>query len=210
MCITLNGRVPRKSSPFPSCGYTYNANAGNGRSFGPELEITAKLSANRTVAANAKLYQRKDRSSHRRICHRDPGRPRLPGGLSGCPQLSAIAPRTDPQCSGIWRAALALSYATKVFNGYRSHGKSLGGVYARPRLTRPSISGCPCRPTISSNARTGLAGEKWSATLFVDNQNNKVAWNTANNTQFQFNIPQLTRISTNPPRTFGTEINYRF
>ena len=60
------------------------------------------------------------------------------------------------------------------------------------------------------NARAGLAGKKWSATLFVDNLNNKVAWDTANNTQFQFNIPRLSRISTNQPRTFGTEINYRY
>ena len=33
---------------------------------------------------------------------------------------------------------------------------------------------------------------------------------TANNTSFQVNIPGLQRISTNQPRTFGTEINYRF
>ena len=28
--------------------------------------------------------------------------------------------------------------------------------------------------------------------------------------EFQFNIPQLTRIATNQPRTFGTEINFKF
>jgi hypothetical protein len=28
------------------CGYEYEANAGNGRSFGPEVEINAKLSEN--------------------------------------------------------------------------------------------------------------------------------------------------------------------
>lgn len=46
--------------------------------------------------------------------------------------------------------------------------------------------------------------------LFVDNLTNKVAVLTTNNRQFQFNIPQLTRIATNQPRTFGTEINYKF
>jgi hypothetical protein len=39
---------------------------------------------------------------------------------------------------------------------------------------------------------------------------NKITELTANNTQFQFNVPQLTRISTNQPRTYGTEVNYRF
>jgi hypothetical protein len=61
-----------------------------------------------------------------------------------------------------------------------------------------------------ASARLGLAGDKWSATLFIDNLTNKVAELTSNNTQFQFNVPQLTRISTNQPRTFGTEVNYRF
>ena len=51
---------------------------------------------------------------------------------------------------------------------------------------------------------------KWNATLFVDNLTNKVAQLTTNNTQFQFNVPQLVRVSTNQPRTYGTEINYRF
>ena len=57
---------------------------------------------------------------------------------------------------------------------------------------------------------SGSANGKWNATLFVDNLTNKVAELTTNNTQFQFNIPQLVRVSTNQPRTYGTEINYRF
>jgi hypothetical protein len=61
-----------------------------------------------------------------------------------------------------------------------------------------------------ANARLILAHGNWSAHLFVDNLTNKVALMTANNTSFQFNIPQLVRYSTNQPRTFGTQINYRF
>jgi outer membrane receptor protein involved in Fe transport len=61
-----------------------------------------------------------------------------------------------------------------------------------------------------ASARVGLGTDKWTATLFVDNLTNKIAELTTNNTQFQFNVPQLTRVSTNQPRTFGTEINYRF
>jgi hypothetical protein len=37
-----------------------------------------------------------------------------------------------------------------------------------------------------------------------------VAEMTANNTSFQFNIPYVVRYSTNQPRTFGTQLNYRF
>ena len=59
-------------------------------------------------------------------------------------------------------------------------------------------------------ARLALATDKWNATLFVDNLTNKVAQLTTNNTLFQFNIPQLTRVTTNQPRTVGMEVNYRF
>jgi hypothetical protein len=61
-----------------------------------------------------------------------------------------------------------------------------------------------------ANARVNLAHGNWSANLFVDNLTNKVALMSANNTSFQFNIPQLVRYSTNQPRTFGTQINYKF
>jgi hypothetical protein len=33
---------------------------------------------------------------------------------------------------------------------------------------------------------------------------------SANNTSFQFNIPQLVRYSTNQPRTAGVQVNYKF
>jgi outer membrane receptor protein involved in Fe transport len=46
--------------------------------------------------------------------------------------------------------------------------------------------------------------------LFVNNLTNRIAELTANNTSFQFNIPDVVRYSTNQPRTFGTTIDYRF
>jgi hypothetical protein len=33
---------------------------------------------------------------------------------------------------------------------------------------------------------------------------------SANYTQFQFNIPQLIRYTVNPPRTIGTQLNFKF
>ena len=60
------------------------------------------------------------------------------------------------------------------------------------------------------NARVGLGRGTWDADLFVDNLTNKAALVSANNTSFQFNIPQVVRYSTNQPRTFGTQINYKF
>jgi len=61
-----------------------------------------------------------------------------------------------------------------------------------------------------ANARLTLSTDRWSANLFVDNLTNKITELTGNNTSFQFNIPALTRYTTNQPRTYGTQINYKF
>jgi hypothetical protein len=61
-----------------------------------------------------------------------------------------------------------------------------------------------------ASARASLARDNWSANLFVDNLTNKVALMTANNTSFQFNIPQVVRYTTNQPRTFRMQVYYRF
>ncbi len=60
------------------------------------------------------------------------------------------------------------------------------------------------------NARVGLGQGAWTADLFCDNLTNRVALITANNTSFQFNIPQVVRYSTNQPRTVGVQVNYKF
>ena len=65
-------------------------------------------------------------------------------------------------------------------------------------------------PYSLSNARVGLSRDRWSVSLFVDNLTNKVALLTSNNTSFQFNVPWQIRYATNQPRTFGTQLDYRF
>ena len=59
-------------------------------------------------------------------------------------------------------------------------------------------------------ARATLSHNNWSGTLFVDNLTNKLALMTANNTSFQFNIPQLVRYTVNQPRTVGMQLDYHF
>ena len=65
-------------------------------------------------------------------------------------------------------------------------------------------------PYAIAAARLALAHGAWDASLFVDNLTNKTALLTANNTQFQLNIPQLTRYTVNQPRTTGLQLEYRF
>jgi outer membrane receptor protein involved in Fe transport len=188
------------------CGYTFEANAGDGRTFGPEIEINAKLSADWSVAANASYTDAKINHPTSQFVAAVLTNP-VAGGISGCPSIS--------NCSGIPilnvpkdAASLALIYSTKV-GAYQLNAR-VADVYVGPSFDQAYAFGIPLPSYSLSNARIGLAGGKWDATLFVDNLTNKVVWNTTNNTQFQFNVPQLVRVSTNQPRTFGTEINFRF
>jgi iron complex outermembrane recepter protein len=191
---------------IPVCGYTYTANAGNGRTYGPELEINAKLSDEWTVAASGSHTDAKidhpTTAFATSVIATSP-----PGGLSGCQTVTncTVPILNVPKYTG----SAALIYTTRVLQDYHFTAR-ISDIYVGPSTDQAYYFGIPLPSYNIINARAGLAGDKWSATLFIDNLSNKVAWNTANNTQFQFNSPLLTRISTNQPRTFGTEINYRF
>jgi outer membrane receptor protein involved in Fe transport len=182
------------------CGSLYTGNAGNGRSFGPELEVNAKLAEDWTLSASASYTDAK-------ITHPSPT---FAAGVAGsyysCPTAGncTLPILNVPKDAG----SLALIYSQEVFQSYFLKAR-LSVIYvgtavdqAASYVTLPSYS--------IAAARVGLSNDRWSANLFVNNLTNKIAWNTANNTEFQYNIPAVTRISTNQPRTFGTELNYRF
>jgi hypothetical protein len=75
-----------------------------------------------------------------------------------------------------------------------------------------ACSGLPTSlPAVAAPAAADSTLDSGLAEITVtDNLANKVTAITANNTSFQYNIPSLVRYSTNQPRTFGTEVNYRF
>jgi outer membrane receptor protein involved in Fe transport len=189
------------------CGYTKEENAGNGRTFGPELEINAKLSVNWSAALNASYTDAKITHPSSAFVASVLTNP-VAGGIPDCPSVSncsSIPILNVPKYAG----SLALIYSTQVLGNHQLTAR-VSDVYVGPAYDQAYAFGIPLPPYNIADARLGLAGDRWNATLFVDNLTNKVAWNTTNNTQFQFNVPQLVRVSTNQPRTYGTEINYRF
>lgn len=186
---------------IPVCGFTYTANAGDGRSFGPEIEINAKLSVNWSVTASASYTDAKINNPSPLFAAS------VAGSIPSCPSVSncTVPILNVPKDTG----SLALVYTTKVLNDYQLTAR-VSDIYVGPSYDQAFSFGIPLPSYSLANARVGLSGSKWNTSLFVNNLTNKVAWITENNTQFQFNIPQLVRVSTNQPRTFGTEINYRF
>jgi hypothetical protein len=60
------------------------------------------------------------------------------------------------------------------------------------------------------DARVGVLADRWTVYLSGTNLTNKIAELTANNTSLTFNQPDLTRITTNQPRTIGVNVSAKF
>ena len=190
------------------CGYQYYNNAGDGRSFGPELEINAKLAAEWTASLSGAWTDAKithPNASYTAfltsVAFEPDGVSRPCATAAGCTApIMNVAKDT---------ASLSLTYSTAVLSDYQLSAR-LADVFVGSSYDVAYYFGYKLPSYNLANARVNLAHGDWSANLFVDNLTNKVALMTANNTSFQFNIPQLVRYSTNQPRTVGMQINYKF
>jgi outer membrane receptor protein involved in Fe transport len=193
------------------CGYQYYNNAGDGRSFGPELEINAKLTHELTASLSAAYTDAKIThpnasytsflSSTLTANFPDGVTPPCPTTGGGCtaPIMNVVKDT----------ASLSLTYATTVMSDYQFTAR-IADSFIGPSYDVAYYFAYKLPSYNLANARVGLAHGDWSANLFVDNLTNKVALMTANNTSFQFNIPQVVRYTTNQPRTVGMQINYKF
>jgi iron complex outermembrane receptor protein len=190
-----------------ACGYEYEANAGNGRSFGPEIEINAKLSDQWLLAFSGAYTDAKVTQPNATfvaflttVAERPNGTPYC-ATAAGCTAPILNVPRDT--------ASLSLVYSTKVLANY-SLSARISDVYTGPTTDEDYFYGVQLPSYSIAAARVSVSRDNWEANLFVDNLTNKIAEMTANNTSFQFNIPGLARITTNQPRTFGGQINYKF
>jgi iron complex outermembrane receptor protein len=190
------------------CGYQYYNNAGDGRAFGPELEINAKLSEYWTASFSGAYTDSKLTNPNASYTNFLTSVAIQPNGTS--PACGSAANCEAPIMNVVKDTAnLTLTYSTAVMGDYQltasasdSYTGTSHDVAYYFNYILPSYN--------TANARLILAHNNWSANLFIDNLTNKVALMTANNTSFQFNIPQVVRYSTNQPRTFGTQVNYKF
>jgi outer membrane receptor protein involved in Fe transport len=191
-----------------TCGYQFYNNAGNGRSFGPELEINAKLSNEWTVSLSGAWTDAKITHPNAEYLIYLTTQVTEPDGVThpckttaGCTApIMNVAKDT---------ASLSLAYATTVMNDYTLSAR-VTDSFVGSSYDVAYYFGYQLPSYDVANARVGLAHSDWSVNVFVNNFTNKVALMTANNTSFQFNIPQVVRYSTNQPRTAGVQVDYKF
>jgi outer membrane receptor protein involved in Fe transport len=190
------------------CGYQYYNNAGDGRSFGPELEINAKLSTEFTASLSGAWTDAK-------ITHPNASYTSFLTNVASFPDGVTHPCNTTTACTAPIMnvakdtASLSLTYATNVMDDYKLSAR-VADVFVGSSYDVAYYFGYKLPSYSLANARVGVAHGDWSADLFVDNLANKVALMTANNTSFQFNIPQVVRYATNQPRTVGVQLNYKF
>ncbi len=190
------------------CGYQFYTNAGDGRSFGPELEINAKLSSDWSASFSGAWTDSKITNPNAKYTDFLTNIATNPDGVTHPCNTGASC---QPPIMNVTKdtASLSVTYSTTVMSDYQLSARiadqfvgSSHDVAYYFNYTLPSYN--------LANARVSLAHADWSANVFVDNLTNKVALMTANNTSFQFNIPQVVRYTTNQPRTVGVQLNYKF
>jgi iron complex outermembrane recepter protein len=185
------------------CGYEANINAGDGHSYGPELEVNAKLSPNWSVTASGTYTDARITSPtklYQSLLFGTNGQPYC-GGSSNCQTPILNVPRTG--------GTLALIYSTPIGPDYKLTGR-LADTFVGPSVDEAYYFGLSLPSYSLLSTRITLAHDPWSANFFVDNLANKIAIVSANNTSFQFNIPEVIRYSTVQPRTFGMQLDYKF
>jgi outer membrane receptor protein involved in Fe transport len=189
------------------CGYQYYNNAGDGRSYGPELEINAKLTQHLTASVSGTYTNSEITNPTQAYQQYLSQQVTEPNGSHPCPVSgSCTAPIMNiPKETG----SAVLSYTQEVATDYVLTGR-LDASFVGTSTDLAYYYGMTLPSYTITNFRMILERDKWSGQFFIDNLTNKVALMTANNTSFQFNIPQVVRYSTNQPRTVGVSFNYRF
>jgi outer membrane receptor protein involved in Fe transport len=174
------------------CGYPLTANAGSARSYGPELEISAKITPDWTISGSGTY-------TNAQLTSVDPALTAVNSALTaGTPILNI--PKFTESTSLTYSHSLNADYdvTARVTNSYVGSSTDISYTYTK----------LPAYDIV--NFRTGLVGSAWSGYFFVNNLTDTRAALSVNTTAFSWVIPSLVRVATNQPRTIGIDVNYRF
>jgi iron complex outermembrane recepter protein len=174
------------------CGYPLTENAGTAASYGPEIEVNARLSPHWTLTFSGTYTHSTLTSVNPAISAADPA---LVPGLA----ILNIPKYTETTSINYSRPAFAgLNFTARLSNSLVGPMTDIEYTYAQ--LPSYDLVGL----------RFGLVNERLSAYLFGDNLTDKRAQLGINTTAFAWTIPSVERVVTNQPRTVGIDVNYRF
>ena len=169
-----------------SCGYPYDTNAGGAKSYGPEVELNAKIAGGFSADFSGAYTQ----------------------AYISSPTIIAISPGSRVLNVPKYTASAALNYEVALANGFKGTARiadSYVGPVADVAYYHETLS-----PYALIDARAGFGRNAWNVYLFGTNLTDKHAGLTINNTTFAWQQPTITRFSTNQPRTIGLEYMTKF
>jgi outer membrane receptor protein involved in Fe transport len=170
----------------PGCGFKYTANAGKATVKGAELEIAVLLAPGLLLSQNAGYTNAENSTTVP-----------LAGVVSGDRLLDVPTWTANTSISYTHPLTDDLNLVSRINNSYVDSIQDI--TFGRNTLP----------PYDLVNARIGVENPSWSAALFVDNLTNKMAL-LSDTGALSANVPIFNRIVTNPPRTIGVDLNYRF
>ncbi|HEY4039132.1 MAG TPA: TonB-dependent receptor [Burkholderiaceae bacterium] len=174
-----------------ACGYPLTVNAGDAASYGPEVELWARVTPELSAMLNG-TYTHAELTS-------------VAGSLTATTGLTSGTTLINvPK----YTAMAALMYTKPLWDDKKLSvrfsdsyvGSSRDIAFTSEQLAPYNLIG----------ARLGVTADKWSAFLFGDNLTNKRAELGVNTSSFAFQAPSLVRVATNQPRTIGVDLSYRF
>src|SRR3984957_13008630 len=172
-----------------SCGYPYNTNVGDAKTYGPELEMAAKVTDAITAELSAAYTQAYISA---------------PKDTPGLPISQGTRVTSIPKYTG----NLAVSYESMLAQDYKLTFR------VAESYVGPVEDTAYYRETLGSyglmDFRMGVGKEAWTASLFGTNLTDKHAGLTIDNTVFAWQQPTITRVSTNQPRTIGLAFETKF
>jgi iron complex outermembrane receptor protein len=174
------------------CGYPLTENAGNAASYGPELEVTAHLTPELTLALSGTWTHATLTSVNSQLTAADPA-------LTSDTPLLNIPKYTE---------TTSLTYSTPMGDGLQFIGR-LNNSYVGPE-TDIQYTYATLHSYDIFGLRLGLTTERWSAYLFADNLTDKHAQLGINTSAFAWTAPSLVRVATNQPRTIGLDLRFNF
>jgi iron complex outermembrane recepter protein len=181
-----------------SCGYPYNTNVGDAKSYGPELEMAAKVTDQITVDLSG-AYTQAYISEPRALLGLS-----LPVGEPGVPVYSGQRITNIPKYTGnlaaTYETELPLNYQFKFRIAESYVGPVEDTAYYRELLGSYGLM----------DFRMGVGKDAWTVSAFGTNLTDKHAALTIDNTVFAWQQPTITRVSTNQPRTMGVSFETKF
>jgi iron complex outermembrane receptor protein len=170
-----------------ACAFEVQINAGGAATYGPEIELSVRLTPSLTLDANGTY-------THATVNNPNPA--------------TGIAPGTPLLNVPKYQENTALTYHRALGDG------SVFTARLSNTLVGPSHDlafGNYLLPSYDLvNARVELARGRFTYGLFANNITNKEALLTSNNTVMDFNIPSLTRLTVAQPATAGLDVKFRF